>query len=163
VVTNADLLPQGGTVLDVACGQGRHAILFASAGFEVLGVDHDDSKVAALHTAAQRAGIALRTEVLDLEQERVDLGNEAYDVIVVVHYLHRPLFPRILDALRPGGILLYETFTVDQAQRGRPTNPEFLLEHDELPQLVAPLEVLRQRDGDFEDRCVAAVAARKKI
>jgi hypothetical protein len=59
----------------------------------------------------------------------------------------------------PGGLLLYETFTVDQARRGRPTNPAFLLEHGELPGLVAPLNVVRQRDGDFEGRSVAGVAA----
>ena len=75
------------------------------------------------------------------------------------HYLHRPLFPSLVAAMAGGALLLYETFTVDQAALGRPTNPAFLLEHGELERLVSPLEVVRQRDGLHEGRHVAAVAA----
>ena len=57
----------------------------------------------------------------------------AFDVIVVVHYLHRPLFPQLLAALRPGGVLVYETFTTAQAARGKPTNPDFLLRPGRAP------------------------------
>ena len=83
-------------------------------------------------------------------------------MLVVVHYLHRPLFPALLAALAPGGVLVYETFTVAQAARGRPTNPAFLLEPGELPRLVAPLEVLAAREGDFEGRMVSSVVAVKR-
>ena len=79
--------------------------------------------------------------------------------MVVFHYLHRPLFPALVASLRPGGLLLYETFTVDQAALGRPRDPAHLLEHGELARLVAPLEIVRQRDGLHEGRHVAAVAA----
>ena len=78
-------------------------------------------------------------------------------------YLHRPLFPALVRALRPGGVLLYETFTKEQARHGRPSNPEFLLDPGELPDLVAPLEVIRRREGEFEGRHVASVAARKPL
>ena len=73
-------------------------------------------------------------------------------MIVVTHYLHRPLFPSLLAALRPGGALVYETFTRAQAARGRPTNPGFLLAPGELRRLVAPLDVRAAREGDFEGR-----------
>ena len=99
--------------------------------------------------------------VMDLETGEVSLGNEVYDAIVGVHYLHRPLFPALVAALRPHGLLLYETFTTAQAARGHPKNPAFLLKPGELLELVAPLKILRQREGEFEDREVAAVVARK--
>jgi hypothetical protein len=80
-------------------------------------------------------------------------------LIVVVHYLHRPLFPSIVGALRPGGVLVYETFTRAQAARGKPTNPAFLLEAGELLTLVQPLTALDAREGDFDGRMVASVVA----
>jgi len=163
IVENADLLPETGSVLDVACGRGRHALLLASARFDVLALDRDPKVIGALVATARRAGIPLRAEVLDLEVEKVELGAGVFDVILGVHYLFRPLFPRLVAALRPGGLLLYETFTVDQAQRGKPTNPAFLLEKGELCKLVAPLTIVRQREGEFEQRCVASVAARKSV
>jgi len=82
--------------------------------------------------------------------------------VVVVHYLHRALFPALKNALRPGGLLVYETFTRAQAQRGRPTNPDFLLEPGELKTLVAPLDILVEREGDFEGKTLASVIAARK-
>jgi 2-polyprenyl-3-methyl-5-hydroxy-6-metoxy-1,4-benzoquinol methylase len=147
--------------LDIACGSGRHAVFLAESGLQVRAVDKDCEAIKALRTTSKRRGLSIAAEALDLEANGVDLGAEAYDAIVVVHYLHRPLFPALVRALRPGGLLLYETFTMKQAQRGKPTNPAFLLRPGELPRLVRPLEVLRRREGDFEGRWVAAVAARK--
>jgi rhodanese-related sulfurtransferase len=161
LVGNVDLLPRGGEALDVACGGGRHALLLASAGWSVRAVDRDAEAIARLDADARRLEAPIVAETLDLEAGTVDLGQEAYDLILVVHYLHRPLFPTLARALRPGGLLLYETFTVDQAMRGKPTNPDFLLRHGELPELVAPLVVERSFEGESEDRMVAAVAARK--
>ncbi len=161
LVENADILPRSGRALDVACGSGRHALLLGAVGLHVHAVDAHAAKIETLREAAGRSGLPVEAEVKDLEVDGVDLGDSLYDLVLVVHYLHRPLFPAIFRALRPGGLLLYETFTADQARRGKPTNPAFLLEHGELPRLVAPLEVLRERDGDFDGRMVAAVAARK--
>ncbi len=175
--------------LDVACGSGRHALLLAAAGFEVQAIDRETASIEALSAAAGKLGLALRAEVRDLEAGEADSATRpnggatvdpaqlrgpavplqaaarlgptgAYDLIVVFHYLHRPLFPALVRALAPGGLLLYETFTIDQAARGHPRNPAFLLDHGELPRLVAPLEILRQRDGEFDGCYVAAVAAR---
>src|SRR5206468_7879997 len=130
-------------------------------GWTVRALDGDALSIDALRSEAARRGLAVQADVVDLEAGAADLGREAYDLIVVVHYLHRPLFPALLRALAPGGLLVYETLTVDQAKRGRPREPDFLLEPGELPRRVAPLEVLRAREGEFEGRMVAAVAARK--
>ena len=161
LLSNAGLLPRAGRALDVASGRGRHALFLAARGLTVTAVDRDPEALEALRHAAAVRALAVDTRVLDLEAERVDLGQEAYDLIVVVHFLHRPLFPALCRALAPAGLLLYETFTVDQARQGKPTNPDFLLKHGELRRLMAPLAVLREHDGLSEGRYVAAVAARK--
>jgi rhodanese-related sulfurtransferase len=161
LVQNADLLPRRGKALDVAAGSGRHALLLSAAGLSVRAVDRDAEAVAELKAAARRLGFRVEAEVKDLEAPTVDLGEEAYDIVLVVNYLHRPLFPVLARALRRGGYLLYETYTKAQAERGKPTNPEYLLDPGELPHLVAPLEVVRQREGEFEGGMVSAVAARK--
>ena len=155
------LLPRAGTALDVACGRGRHAFWLASRGLIARALDRDSDAIAFVASEAERHGLPLRAEVVDLETGSVHLGLAAYDIVVVVHYLHRPLFPALRDAVRPGGVLVYETFTTAQAERGKPTNPAFLLEPGELRELVSPLEVLVEREGDFEGKMLASVIARR--
>ena len=99
--------------------------------------------------------------MLDLETGTPDLGQALYDLIVVIRYLHRPLFPALCRALAPTGMLLYETFTVGQTSGPGPSNPDFLLQPGELRELVAPLEVIRAREGQFDGQMIASVAARK--
>lgn len=161
LLENADLLRPGMRVLDVAAGRGRHALLLAAAGWPVTAVDRDAARMAALAATAVRLDWPVTTLVRDLEVGAVDLGEAAFDLIVVTHYLHRPLLPALVRALAPEGVLVYETFTTAQAARGKPTNPAFLLEPGELPRLVAPLVVERQREGDVDGRMVASVVARK--
>jgi rhodanese-related sulfurtransferase len=161
LLENADLLPPEGRALDVACGFGRHALYLAARGLEVTAVDRDAGKVESLRAAAGRLGFPVDARVADLEAGVFDLGTDRYALVLVIHYLHRPLFPAIGAALAPGGLLLYETFTEAQASRGRPSSPGHLLKAGELPRLVAPLEVLRSREGESEGRMVASVAARR--
>ena len=161
LLANADLLPRIGRALDVACGRGRHALLLAAAGIGVHALDRDAGRIGSLAAIADRLKLPVVAEVVDVEDGTADLGREAYDLVLVVHYLHRPLFPALVRALAPGGLLIYETFTTAQAQRGKPSNPAFLLEPGELPRLVAALQVLRQREGEFEGRMVAGIVARK--
>jgi SAM-dependent methyltransferase len=127
----AHLVPAGARVLDVAAGHGRHALFFAGRGAHALAIDRDAD---ALATFASRSGI--ETRALDLEAGGWPLGDETFDAIVVVNYLHRPLFPYLLAALAPDGVLLYETFAVGNEAFGRPTNPQFLLRERELLDLV---------------------------
>lgn len=158
---HADLLPHAGTALDVACGSGRHALWLASRGMTADAVDRDPHAIDLLTGEARRRGLAVRARVMDLERGDDTIAPDSYDVIAVFHYLHRPLFPALVAALKMGGLLVYETFTRAQAARGKPTNPAFLLEAGELPDLVRPLDVLRRREGDYEGRMVSSVIARR--
>ena len=158
---HAPLLPGAGRALDVACGRGRNALWLAARGLTVDAVDRDADAIAALQAAALDRGLAVHARVVDLESGIPDIPAAAYDVIVVTHYLHRPLFPALVAALTPGGLLVYETFTRAQALRGKPTNPAFLLEPGELRRLVQPLEIVAEREGEFEGRDVSAVVARR--
>ena len=160
LVDHAHLLPSG-TALDVASGNGRNALWLAARGIDTLALDRDAVAIRNLREAAKRDGLPVRAEVVDLETDDFTLPAAAFDVIVVVHYLHRPLFPSLKAALRPKGVLVYETFTRAQAARGKPSNPAFLLEPGELRTLVAPFHVLAEREGDFEGKMVASVIAEK--
>ena len=131
----APLVPARGPVLDLACGGGRHLRLFRERGHPVTGVDIDLQGVADLQGAA---GVTLIRA--DLENGNPwPLGAQLFAGIVVTNYLHRPLLPVLLEALAPGGVLLYETFGVGNARFGRPAFPAFLLRNGEL------LEVVRDR------------------
>ncbi len=162
LVSNALLVPRGARTLDVACGRGRHALLLAAAGSLVRAVDRDFDQVRALDVMARRLRLPIEARVLDLEQPGCSLGEGQWELIIVFNFLHRPLFPALVAALAPGGVLLYETFTREHGRRhGRPSRPEHLLEPGELPRLVSPLEVVRRREGEFGGRYLASVAARK--
>ncbi len=161
LLENTDLLPRDGALLDVACGAGRHALLLSAAGFQVRAIDRDAGRIKRLRDVARRLGLSVEAAVVDLESADLDLGRDDYSVVLTFNYLQRSLFPLLRRALRLGGVLLYETFTVAQAARGHPTNPDFLLQPGELPRLVDPLEVIRSREGESDGRHVAAVAARR--
>jgi len=161
LIENESLIPRSGDALDVACGSGRHALWLAARGLRTYAVDRDAAAVRELTIEAGRRALPLHATVLDLEAGAVHFTPPAYDLIVVVHYLHRPLFPALVQALRPGGVLAYETFTRAQAERGHPKNPAFLLEPGELVTLVRPLEILASREGDYEGRMISSVIARR--
>jgi SAM-dependent methyltransferase len=159
LLANAHLLPHAGRALDVASGRGRHALWLAARGLRVRAIDRDGVALEALRSASRDLGLAVDAEVQDIEVGCPDLGS-GYSVIVVVNYLHRPLFPALRAALAPGGLLLYETFLESHGERRPPSRPEHLLKAGELPLLVAPLEILTQREGEFDGRLVAGVVAR---
>jgi SAM-dependent methyltransferase len=171
LIDNADLLPRGGRVLDVACGKGRHALWLAAQGFDVHAIDRNADAIASLRQSAESRGLRITTAVIDLETDPVPQLPQGFDAVLVFNYLHRPLFPSLLDALTPGGRLFYETFTTRQAERGHPKNPDFLLKDGELPALVrsgqarrlrsgqAPFTELRARAGEFGGRFIASIVA----
>ena len=128
----APLVAADARVLDLACGYGRHARFFAARGNTVVAVDRNAEALAAL-AGEER----IETRALDLEAGRWPLPGDRFDAIVVANYLHRPLFPSLLAALADDGVLLYETFARGNEAYGRPANPDFLLERDELLQLAA--------------------------
>ena len=146
LVDNLDFLPKG-RVLDVAMGTGRNAVYLAKKGFEVEGVDISPEAVHSALNHAREAGITLKASVADLESSDYHIEKSAYDVIICFNYLQRSLITQIKDGLRVGGIVVYETFTVDQAQFGKPTNPNYLLKHNELLSLFDDFQCLYYREG----------------
>jgi len=142
----ARLIRAGGAVLDLACGQGRHARYLAGLGFQVEGVDRDGAALAALDGVA-----GVRTRCADLEASSWPYAAGQFDGIVVTNYLYRPRVADLLLALRPGGVLIYETFALGNEKFGRPSNPEFLLRPHELLQWVqGRLQVLAFEQGMVE-------------
>jgi SAM-dependent methyltransferase len=128
IVRFADLVPAGGRVVDLACGGGRHTRLFVERGHRVLAVDRSLEGLGPL--ASHPLVEALE---VDLEDGRpLPVAPASCDGVVVTRYLHRPLLPALVDAVAPGGSLLYETFAVGNERFGRPTNPAFLLRPGEL-------------------------------
>lgn len=163
VIEHAHLYASRRRVLDVACGRGRHALLFAAAGFEVTAVDRDAVALAGMTTSAAALGVSVDVRADDIEAPGYTFAPDTWDVIVVTRYLHRPLFGALRDALAPGGLLVYETFTA--GQRDEPTGPSsdaFLLQPGELLSLVAPLELVDQFEGVVHGQHLAAVVARRQ-
>ena len=147
-------LPKG-KALDLASGSGRNSLYLASQGFQVEAIDRDEQALAELvATAKQRNLPNLNVSTIDLERatsERPELPKQTYDVIVVFFYLHRPLFPALIESLKPNGVLLYETFTIDNHLRHRhPRRAEFCLRHNELLRLTSGLRVLSYDEGEHD-------------
>jgi SAM-dependent methyltransferase len=143
VVRWADLVPAGAEVLDVACGNGRHARFFAGRGARVTAADRDAEALAALDAVA---GVA--TVRADFESAPWPFPGRTFDAIVVTNYLHRPLLPLLAAALAPGGLLVYETFMRGNERYGRPSNPAFLLAPGELLAAMPGLAVLGFEQGE---------------
>jgi SAM-dependent methyltransferase len=137
VVRFASLPADGGAVLDLACGNGRHARLFRAAGHPVVALDRDIAAVRDMDADAGAADAGVEVIAADLEGGAPwPLGDRRFAAIVVVNYLHRPLFPNLLAALDDGGVLIYETFAHGNERFGRPRNPDFLLAPGELLDMV---------------------------
>jgi len=151
VVEHAALIRQGGRVLDLACGSGRHAIWLAGQGYQVDAVDRDQVAVAGLqgYTNINAAIADLETGNWPATDPRYgavysDRGGDdgisgIYDGIIVSRYLFRPLLAVLANMLAPGGVLIYETFMLGNERYGRPSNPDYLLRPDELKSVYAPL------------------------
>lgn len=139
---------QGGPVLDLACGSGRHARLLAAQGFSVLAVDRDAAALSGLQGVA-----GVRTLQLDLEGEQWPLAGQSFAGIVVTNYLWRPRLPDLLALLAPGGVLIYETFMLGNEAYGKPSNPDFLLRSGELREVAKAAGL---REIAFEEGCTAS-------
>ena len=151
----ACLIRPGGTVLDVACGSGRHLRWLAAQGFRVTGVDRDAQALAPLASLAE-------TVVADLEAGAWPWPGRRFDAVVVTNYLWRPLQPALRASVADDGVYLHETFAEGQQAFGKPSRPEFLLQPGELIRLCAGLHPVAYQDGVLDDppRRVQRIVAR---
>ncbi len=170
IVRWSHLVPAGGTILDLACGRGRHARWFAGRGHPVVALDRSPQALAALADLA--CGIdapQIQTVLADVENDAWPLNvNDAprsFDGVVVTNYLWRALLPTIVRSVAPGGVLLYETFTDGNASVGKPSRPDFLLQTGELLAACQGLRVVAFEDGFCTDpqRFVQRIAAVRSL
>jgi len=165
----APLFPHGGRALDLAGGTGRHAIWLAQQGWQVTLIDISETGVDEARNNAGPLASHIRFVVDDLTQFKAaqiqfgDPSEPAFEVAMAFFYLERTIFPKIVKALRPGGLLIYKTYTLAQAKlAGGPKNPAHLLAPGELLQLARELRVLHYREVVAEN-ATAEMVARKDI
>ncbi len=151
------LVAQHGLVLDVACGQGRHARWFHEQHHPVVLVDRSREAIESIAIPAP----ACEAVVADIENGPWPFAGRQFDAVVVTNYLWRPLMPTLLDSLAPGGVLIYETFTQGNETVGKPSRPDFLLRTGELLDLCKELRVVAFEEGylDAPPRFVQRIAA----
>jgi SAM-dependent methyltransferase len=128
----APLITDNGPVLDLACGSGRHTRYLADHGLQVVALDRNGEALQPLYNVP-----GIDVVEADLESGAAwPLPGRQFAGIVVTNYLHRPLFPLIIEALAPDGILIIETFALGNEAFGKPSNPNFLLQPGELLEIV---------------------------
>jgi SAM-dependent methyltransferase len=158
----SSLVQAGGTVLDVACGLGRHTRWFLARGHRVFAVDRSAAAIDGVRALAPSGiGERLETRVADLESGPWPFAGQRFDAVVVTNYLWRPLLPVIVDSVAPGGVLIYETFAAGNEAYGKPSRADFLLRPGELLVACAGLRVVAFEDGylDGPPRRVQRIAA----
>ena len=155
---HVDLLPRG-KALDLAMGEGRNGVYLAERGFEVTGLDISEKGLANARALAARRRVPIETKAVDLED--YELPTATYDVIVCTYYLQRDLFPPIVRALKPGGMAVVETYTVDHLKY-RPGFPRaYVLQPDELLSLFQGTKVIRYQVRDDGKKAFASILVQK--
>ena len=151
-----------GHALDVAGGVGRHAVWLAQRGWQVTLLDISDVAIAEAQANAKQVAVEklIATEIQDLDGSQ-DFGREQYDLILGFFFLQRNLFPALIAALKPGGHLIYKTYTTDNLKFGKgPSHPMFLLEPNELLRAFSSLRILHYHEIT-QQKGVAELVARK--
>ena len=157
------LVAPGATVLDVACGLGRHVRWFTDRGHHVTGVDRAPAHVQALaDLAATGRAELVQADIENAAWPLMEAGRpRLFGAVVVTNYLWRPLMPLLRESLAPGGVLLYETFAHGNAAVGKPARPDFLLQGGELLDFCRELRIVAYEDGFRQDppRYIQRIAA----
>lgn len=143
LTNNLHLLPQSGTALEIACGLGGNALLLAEQGLDVTAWDISDVALAKLNGFASGRGLSIHTQRKDVEANAQIEGH--FDIIIVSRFLHRPLIAQLIDALTPGGLLMYQTFNTLRVDDSGPGN-HYRLQPGELMTLCQDLEILYYRE-----------------
>lgn len=154
-----------GPVLDLACGRGQNGFFLAGLGLPVVLADRNPDALGKAKETAEGKGLQVTYWEVDLETAQNPLNENKYRAIVVFRYLHRPLIPFIKKAIKPGGILIYETYTSQQILYGRPYNPDHLLEPKELFDWFKDWKVIHYFEGTLENprRSIAQLVCRKPV
>ena len=140
-------------------GRGRHARHLAGLGYRVFGVDCRLDIVLAAVREAARKKLVVRGWCADLTVS--SLPTSRFELVVVTRYLQRDLLPVIRDTVVPGGVVIYETFTVHQRAKGfGPKSPDYLLEPGELQKRFEGFEVMFSEEV-IEPEAVARIVARR--
>jgi SAM-dependent methyltransferase len=153
-----------GPILDLACGDGHNGIFLATKGLQVICCDISEQALSRAEKLASENRVKVGLWQVDLEAEEANpLEKSFYEGILVFRYLHRPLIPCIKKALKKGGILIYETFTIDQPKFGKPRNPNFLLSPGELLDWFEDWEIFYDFEGVKQgpERAVAQIVCKK--
>jgi 2-polyprenyl-3-methyl-5-hydroxy-6-metoxy-1,4-benzoquinol methylase len=154
---NIHRLPRG-KALDLAMGTGRNSIFLAMHGYEVDGIDYSEIAVEKVQSYTQEKSLQIYAKHADLTHYLID--EQSYDVIVNFYFLERSLFPQIKKALKPSGMLLFETYTVEQPQYGRPHNPTYLLNPNELLNSFIDLHIIYYHERvDKQEKEIKAIAS----
>jgi len=167
LISHVSLFIEGtinGPILDLACGDGHNGIFLAKKNLKVICCDVSEKILKSAKKLADVQGVGIETWRVDLEKNGTNpLSEDFYGGIVIFRYLHRPLISCIKKALKKGGVLIYETYTVLQPQFGKPHNPDFLLEPEELRTWFIDWEIIYYFEGIKENpkRAIAQIVCRK--
>jgi len=150
--------------LDLACGTGRSGLILAAKNIPVVFADKLATALESINQTLSDNKLPGHTWQIDLEQPDINpFDARVFSAVVCFRYLHRPLFPYLMGAVEPGGLVIYETFTTHNSQFGRPNNPDFLLKPGELGELFQNWQSLHYYEGTQHDpdRAIAQIVARK--
>jgi hypothetical protein len=159
-----DILVRG-KALVLAMGEGRNAVFLAGNGFDVDGCDVSEKAVEKARLFSQESGVTLNAFVADLEEYKIPVNT--YDLITCFYYTQRDLIPQIKEGLKNGGMVMIETYSIDQLKYGKdapgPKNPAYLLKHNELLDSFRDFRILYYREGEIaEQKSVVSLIAQKK-
>ncbi len=154
-----------GPILDLACGEGQNGLFLAGMGLPVVLADRNREALAGARKSAEGKGLIVSFWEIDLETGQNPFKEEQFRAIMAFRYLHRPLMPCIKKGVKKGGIVLYETFTVEQPRYGSPHNPDFLLKPGELFDWFFDWQVIHYFEGILEnpERAIARIVCRKPL
>ncbi|MEM9103359.1 MAG: methyltransferase domain-containing protein [Pseudomonadota bacterium] len=141
----------GRQALDLACGSGRDAVYLALQQWQVTAIDYQSSHLDKVEQLAKRLETSISTQCLNLESDKLPLWNASFDLIIVMRYLHRPLWPRLKAWLKPGGALIMQTFLEGAEKFGKPKNPRYLLKEHELNRTFSGYHIERDTCDYLED------------
>ena len=156
---HAGILNGKGLALDIASGEGRNAAFVAEKGYQTLAVDISPVGLEKARSLADDKGVIIETCVADLD--KWEIKQNTFDLILCFNFLDRRIFPVIKNALKPGGLIFYETFTVDYLKYSN-FKREWVLEHNELLDTFKELRVLNYREIDAKDKAFASIIALKQ-